>query len=128
MKKEGFFSANGKKPLSHCKRRNAGAAWGKLAYPKFLENWDGALFLDGREVWAGRCYFAWRSRGNRQRDGVLDDVSARATTDVDFVGELHGGGEMVFDVEGREFLVKGWRACYNPDGTFHHLSFDLLDV
>lgn len=104
--------------------------WGKLAYPKFLENWDGALFLGDEEIWAGRCYFAWRNRLYRQKDGTVDHVSAKATTDVDFVDILKNfpGNEMIFDVEGRHFLVKNWRPNYNPDGTFHHTNFDLLEL
>ena len=102
--------------------------WGKLVYPKFLENWDGEIRLGNATIWAGKCYFAWRSRGRHPKDGRHDDVVARATTDTDFVADLQGEGELIFKVNNRDFLVNDWRPNYNPDGTFHHLSFELLEI
>jgi len=102
--------------------------WGKLVYPKFLENWEGEVTSNDDTIWKGNCYFSWKSRGKRPKDGTQDNVTARATTDMDIVVKLQPEGELMFKVNEREFMVGAWRPYYNPDGTFHHLTFDLLEV
>lgn len=103
-------------------------SWGRLVYPKFLENWDGAVYLGDVPVWKGSCYFAWRNKIKRQNDGKHQDVTAIATTDEDFAASLQGCEELLFDVAGRRFIVQAWRPHYNPDGTFNHTAFDLLEI
>ena len=102
--------------------------WGRLPYPKFMETTDCIILAHGEEVWRGLCYFAWRSRHVQQPDAQSTATTATATTDQDIVKILagFGDGELEFRVQARGFLVEGMRPSYNPDGSFHHLAFELL--
>ena len=103
--------------------------WGKLPYPKFLET-ELAVIADGdEELWRGMCYYVYRGRAVVSKDGMHEEVNARMTTEADlteFMRRFDGGG-LDFFVGGRSFAMSNYRVAYNPDGSFHHISFSLLE-
>ncbi|MCL2575132.1 MAG: hypothetical protein FWE33_01740 [Defluviitaleaceae bacterium] len=105
--------------------------WGKLPYPKFLQNWDFGIFLSGEEVWRGWCYFGECVNVKRENDGVLQDVTAIATTDCEKVLRV----ARCCDLQDLEFLcndirydVVEMKVVNNPDGSFNHICFGLKNA
>ncbi|MDR2167538.1 MAG: hypothetical protein LBE35_06795 [Clostridiales bacterium] len=107
--------------------------WGKLFYPKFMENDECRILGRGRKIWAGRCHFWRRIRGRQEGDGQGLEINAGATTDQNIACKLddYEHGELEFLVkkggQWRPFLVMEFRPHFNPNGSFHHLRFGLLD-
>ena len=107
-----------------------------MPYPKFLET-TGAKILSGEELlWEGKCYFVYRARAVQEREGVKQNVTARATVDVDLTRygkEFSGGAEFrarvgagAYEME-KGFVIENFVPVYNPDGSFHHITFHLLE-
>ena len=107
--------------------------WGKMPYPKFMETSRAALVLGGEVLWSGMCYFAYKARVAVEKDGIIQSVDARLTTETDlsafmcqannpaaYVEVWHGGTRKTFGI------VTALPA-YNPDGSFHHITFSLLE-
>jgi len=113
-----------------------GNRWGKLPYPKFLESHNFMIWARGDVICYSSCFFGYRVNVKREDDGVAQDVAARATTDdAGFLHMLDGLdlAELDFRLRGtdgeyRSFLVEELRVVDNPDGSFNHLSFGLLDM
>jgi len=66
--------------------------WGKMPYPKFMENSECVIAASGQEIWRGKCFFSWRNRVKRERDGALEESLAVATVSVDLQDVLGGLG------------------------------------
>jgi len=103
--------------------------WGKMPYPKFLETESCVVRRDGDEIWSGMCYFVYRGRAVAARDGVHEEVNGRVTMDADLACAIGraGDGDVEFFVGGRRFGMVDFRPFYNPDGSFHHVTFNLLE-
>jgi hypothetical protein len=111
--------------------------WGRLFYPKFMEIDYCRILGRGQEIWAGYCHFYRRSRANQERDAQSENMTAGASTDQNLTSLLEG-----YEYNELEFLAKtdsetdrGWRSFlvleirphYNPNGSFHHMRFGLLN-
>ena len=107
--------------------------WGQMPYPKFLETSRAELACGDEVLWSGMCYFAYRARAVVEKDGVKQNVNARATMEADlteFAAQVsrpaaclkvwHGGAL-------KSFGIVEVTPAYNPDGSFHHISFSLLE-
>jgi len=106
-----------------------GRNWNKMPYPKFLENTPMTV-KDGENVlWQGKCYYAYRGRAKQAKDGGHDEVNARATTEADLthLTRRFDEGGLEFIISGRAFVLANFRTAYNPDGSFHHITFGLLE-
>ena len=106
-------------------------SWGKMPYPKFLET-EPAVIADGDAVlWVGMCYFVYRGRAVVARDGAHEEVNARMTTDADLTGLMRrfdgNSFGLDFKIRGRCFAMVSATPSYNPDGSFHHITFGLLE-
>ena len=112
---------------------NMNKNWGRMPYPKFLETAPVLILQDGELIWEGMCYFAYRSRTVVERDGVRHEVAARATTEEDLgkCGVKLGGPGTELRVltggETKNFFVVNYVPKYNPDGSFHHITMNLLE-
>ena len=85
---------------------------------------------DGEELlWCGDVYFAYRGRLVQNNDGAHDEISARATThqDLTHLFDRFNGAELEFAVNGRRYGLASFRPAYNPDGSFHHITFSLME-
>jgi len=107
--------------------------WGRMPYPKFLETSQAELVCGEKVLWTGMCYFAYKTRNAVEKDGIKQNVNARATTEADltaFAAQFgkadaalivrHGGAA-------KSFGIVDAMPAYNPDGSFHHISFALLE-
>ena len=108
--------------------------WGKLPYPTFMENNDCAVFVGKEKLWQGKCYFSWRTKRAQAQDSLSRNLEGLATIRAD-LQDVFGGlrcGELVFLVWvgglAYRFLVEELRCLYNPDGSFHHMRFRLIDA
>ena len=104
--------------------------WGKLPYPKFLETTSAAILRDGVVAWEGKCYFAARIQRVQSKDGVHENVDARATISEDISEIVRRFAEncvdMEFRVKGRRFIIVRGLPAHNPDGSFHHLRLGVV--
>jgi len=60
-----------------------------------------------------------------EKDGGRQEVLAVATCSADLRGEALGIDGLVFMAAGLAFDVVEVLPGYNPDGSFHHISFRL---
>ncbi|MCL2752588.1 MAG: hypothetical protein FWE44_00385 [Defluviitaleaceae bacterium] len=110
--------------------------WGKLPYPKFLETSLLEVWVRGEVVADGQCYFGYRVSARREADGVESRTKARATScDAGLLQAV-----LAYDLEEMEFgvcrggdgytmfLVEELRVVDNPDGSFNHVYFGLVDA
>ncbi|MCL2353223.1 MAG: hypothetical protein FWC69_01180 [Defluviitaleaceae bacterium] len=111
--------------------------WGKLAYPKFLENDIASVeSKDGQVLWKGPCYFAWGLRKDVDKNATGSNIAGRATSNDEDLGDIvknHNPLDFLFSISlkggrSKDFVIQEVHTRANPDGSFHHISFNLIDA